>query len=144
MSAGVKPHSGVASRLTVLGAWPTDGLRAFSGLSAGTERRGQGLGNTRMKCALDSDAVNDLVFVSAGPTARKKMAAKQAPWRTPNPKKKKKGGSRKLSPAQKVRAKRSARKAGRPYPNLVDNMLVARKSKKRKKGRGSRSEGGER
>ncbi len=72
------------------------------------------------------------------------MAAKQAPWRKPNPKKKKKGGSRKLSPAQKVRAKRSARKAGRPYPNLVDNMLVARKSKKRKKGRGSRSEGGER
>jgi hypothetical protein len=39
MSAGVKPHSGVASRLTVLRAWPTDGLRAFSGLSAGTERR---------------------------------------------------------------------------------------------------------
>jgi hypothetical protein len=69
------------------------------------------------------------------------MAAKQAPWRKPNPKKKKKGGSRNLSPAQKVRAKRSARKAGRPYPNLVDNMLVARKSKKRKKGRGSRSEG---
>jgi hypothetical protein len=37
------------------------------------------------------------------------MAAKKAPWRKPNAKKKKKGGSRKLSPAQKVRAKRSAR-----------------------------------
>ena len=49
----------------------------------------------------------------------------------------KKGGPHKLSLAQKVRAKGSARKAGRPYPNLVDNMLVARKSKKRKKGRGS-------
>ena len=65
------------------------------------------------------------------------MAAKKAPWRKLNPKKKKKGGPHKLSPAQKVRAKGSARKAGRPYPNLVDNMLVARKSKKRKKGRGS-------
>ena len=41
--------------------------------------------------------------------------------------------------SQKVRAKGSARKAGRPYPNLVDNMLVTRKSKKRKKGRGSSS-----
>ena len=69
--------------------------------------------------------------------SEEKMAAKKTPWRKPNPKKKKKGGSGKLSPAQKVRAKRSARKAGRPYPNLVDNMLVARKSKKRKKGRGS-------
>ena len=51
------------------------------------------------------------------------MAAKKAPWRKLNPKKKKKGGPHKLSPVQKVRAKGSARKAGRPYPNLVDNML---------------------
>ena len=80
---------------------------------------------------------NYFVCVSAGPTARKRWPPRKPPWRKPNPKKKKKGGSGKLSPAQKVRAKRSARKAGRPYPNLVDNMLVARKSKKRKKGRGS-------
>ena len=53
------------------------------------------------------------------------MAAKKAPWRKLNPKKKKKRGPHKLSPAQKVRAKGSGRKAGRPYPNLVDNMLVA-------------------
>jgi hypothetical protein len=59
------------------------------------------------------------------------MAAKKAPWRKLNPKKKKKGGPHKLSPAQKVRAKGSARKAGRPYPNLVDNMLVAKRIMKR-------------
>ena len=59
------------------------------------------------------------------------MAAKKAPWRKLNPKKKKKGGPHKLSPVQKVRAKGSARKAGRPYPNLVDNMLVAKRIMKR-------------
>jgi hypothetical protein len=34
-----------------------------------------------------------------------------------------------LSPAAKASAKRAAEKAGRPYPNLVDNMRAARKSK---------------
>jgi hypothetical protein len=63
------------------------------------------------------------------------MVTKKAPWRKQDPKKKKKGAARKLSPPQKARAKRSARNAGRPYPNLVDNMQAARKSKKRNKGR---------
>lgn len=31
-----------------------------------------------------------------------------------------------LSPAQKAKAKAAAAKAGRPYPNLVDNMRAAR------------------
>ena len=31
-----------------------------------------------------------------------------------------------LSPAQKRSAQRAAAKAGRPYPNLVDNMRAAR------------------
>ena len=31
-----------------------------------------------------------------------------------------------LSPAQKRKAMRAAAKAGRPYPNLVDNMRASR------------------
>lgn len=40
---------------------------------------------------------------------------------------------KKLSTAQKVNAKRAAAKAGRPYPNLVDNMRAARQAKGKKK-----------
>ena len=40
------------------------------------------------------------------------------------------GKSKKLTPAQKASAKASAKAAGRPYQNLVDNMRVARKKKK--------------
>jgi ribosomal protein L15E len=31
-----------------------------------------------------------------------------------------------LSPAKKKKAKAAAKRAGRPYPNLVDNMRAAR------------------
>jgi hypothetical protein len=44
-------------------------------------------------------------------------------WDRPNPAKKHK----KLSPAKKATAKASAKAAGRPYPNLVDNLRMARK-----------------
>lgn len=37
------------------------------------------------------------------------------------------GKPQKLTPAQKSSAKRMAKAAGRPYPNLVDNMRAARK-----------------
>ena len=37
------------------------------------------------------------------------------------------GAPKKLSPAKKASAKAMAQKAGRPYPNLVDNMRAARK-----------------
>jgi len=37
------------------------------------------------------------------------------------------GPSKPLSPAKKSAAKQMAKKAGRPYPNLVDNMRAARK-----------------
>jgi hypothetical protein len=47
-------------------------------------------------------------------------------WDTKNPKKK----STPLTPAQKAKAKASAEAAGRPYPNLIDNMKVAKKKKK--------------
>lgn len=53
--------------------------------------------------------------------------ARKKPWNQPNPKPKSERG--KLSPSQKATAKRAAKKAGRPYPNLVDNMRAARKRK---------------
>ena len=37
------------------------------------------------------------------------------------------GKSKPLSPAKKSAAKQMAKEAGRPYPNLVDNMRAARK-----------------
>ena len=43
-------------------------------------------------------------------------------WDTPNPAKKHK----KLSSAKKAAAKAAAKKAGRPYPNLIDNMRMAK------------------
>ena len=46
------------------------------------------------------------------------------PWKKKNPKPKSKRGS--LTPAQKAEAKRRAKAAGRPYPNLVDNMAVSK------------------
>ena len=44
-------------------------------------------------------------------------------WEKKNPNKE----SKRLTPAQKSAAKARARKAGRPYPNLIDNMAAARK-----------------
>ena len=50
------------------------------------------------------------------------ITAKKKVWDKPNPKKK----STPLTAAQKAKAKAAAKKAGRPYPNLVDNMRVSR------------------
>jgi hypothetical protein len=36
-----------------------------------------------------------------------------------------------FSGEEKAAAKKSARRAGRPYPNLVDNMKIAEKQKKK-------------
>ena len=44
-------------------------------------------------------------------------------WDKKNPKK----TSEKLSPSEKSEAKARAKKAGRPYPNAVDNIAVAKK-----------------
>lgn len=44
-------------------------------------------------------------------------------WDKKNPKKK----STPLTPAQKTKAKAMAKKAGRPYPNLVDNVRAKKK-----------------
>lgn len=44
-------------------------------------------------------------------------------WDTPNPKAK----SKPLTPAKKASAKAAAKAAGRPYPNLIDNMRAAKR-----------------
>ena len=46
-------------------------------------------------------------------------------WDTKNPKK----TSKKLTPAQKTAAKKRAKAAGRPYPNLVDSAWASKKAK---------------
>jgi hypothetical protein len=50
------------------------------------------------------------------------MAAKKAFWNTKNPK-----TSKPLTATQKAAAKARAKKAGRPYPNLVDNAWASNK-----------------
>jgi hypothetical protein len=59
--------------------------------------------------------------------AKRKSAKRKAPWRRPAPKR---ARHTRLSARQKSSAKRRAKRAGRPYPNLVDNMREAAKSKR--------------
>ena len=53
------------------------------------------------------------------------MATTKKVWDKPNPKRK----STPLTASQKAAAKARAKKAGRPYPNLIDNMAVSKKAK---------------
>lgn len=55
------------------------------------------------------------------------MKQEKEVWDKPRPKDL--GESKALSPAQKAQAMRRAAKAGRPYPNLIDNMLSAKGQK---------------
>jgi hypothetical protein len=50
--------------------------------------------------------------------------ATQPPWKRPNPQQ---GASKKLTAAQIAAARARARRAGRRYPNLVDNMWAAKR-----------------
>lgn len=54
------------------------------------------------------------------------MATKTPPWKRPRP-----AGTPRtpLSDADKARARARAERAGRRYPNLIDNMWAARTSK---------------
>ena len=58
-----------------------------------------------------------------------KEAVEDAPWNKKRPKGKKK----KLTARQKAKAKARAKKGGRRYPNLVDNMNAAKKKKSKKR-----------
>lgn len=53
------------------------------------------------------------------------MATKKPVWDKPRPKDL--GAPKKLAPAKKAAAKKMAAAAGRPYPNLIDNMRAAKK-----------------
>jgi hypothetical protein len=53
------------------------------------------------------------------------MAKDKQVWDQPNPKAK----SSKLTSKKKASAKAMAKAAGRPYPNLIDNMRAAKKKK---------------
>jgi len=58
------------------------------------------------------------------PRDRKKKGGQDAPpWEEDNPKPKKE--QKELTPEQKAKAKARAKKAGRKYPNLVDNMAAS-------------------
>jgi hypothetical protein len=48
-------------------------------------------------------------------------------WDKPRPKDL--GKTKELTSAQKANAMRRAQKAGRPYPNLIDNMAAAKAKK---------------
>ena len=48
-------------------------------------------------------------------------------WETPDPSKK----DKKLTKSKKAAAKARAKAAGRPYPNLIDNMAAAKRKKKK-------------
>lgn len=53
---------------------------------------------------------------------RSRRSTNEAVWDNPSPNK----NSDKLSPAMKARAKARAKAAGRPYPNMIDNMWAAK------------------
>jgi hypothetical protein len=60
---------------------------------------------------------------------------RKAPWKKPNPRKKSGRKSVKLSAAQKDAARARAKRAGRRYPNLVDNMWAAQRGRASTTGR---------
>ena len=53
--------------------------------------------------------------------------SERKPWKDANPRKAAGKKPRTLTAAQRAEARGRARKAGRKYPNLVDNMAVLRK-----------------
>ena len=61
----------------------------------------------------------------------------RVPWKRSNLRKRAGKASKHLTPAQKSAAKARARRAGRRYPNLVDNMRMAAKKTSRSKAKKS-------
>lgn len=64
-------------------------------------------------------------FLALGKAAEIDSDLVEQVWDQPNPNK---NSSKKMSSAQKAEAKRRAKAAGRPYPNLVDNMAAMKES----------------
>ena len=67
------------------------------------------------------------------PTSTRKSKPPETPWDRDNPKKETGEKHTTLTPSAKATAKRHAKAAGRPYPNLVDNMAAARAVKAKAK-----------
>ncbi|MGV7212004.1 DUF6321 domain-containing protein [Bradyrhizobium sp. UFLA05-112] len=64
----------------------------------------------------------------------------RAPWKRANPRKRAGKAAKHLTPTQESAAKARARRAGRRYPNLVDNMrMAAKKTSKKKSPRSSKT-----
>jgi hypothetical protein len=59
--------------------------------------------------------------------------SRRTPWQRGNPRKKAGKPAHHLTPSQKAQARRRAKRAGRAYPNLVDNMQVAAQATRRRK-----------
>lgn len=55
------------------------------------------------------------------------MATKKPVWEKARPKSL--GAPKQLTPKQKASAKQRATRAGRQYPNLIDNMAIAKGKK---------------
>ena len=55
--------------------------------------------------------------------------SRKPPWKKPNPRKSGGGKSAKLSPELREKARERAARAGRRYPNLIDNMWAAQQAK---------------
>jgi len=68
--------------------------------------------------------VNRISLANMAASRRKK--SRKPPWKRAAPEP---GKHRKLTPARKSAAKARAKRAGRKYPNLVDNMRAARRKK---------------
>lgn len=73
--------------------------------------------------------------MTTSPATKKERSIRMQPKSKPKPiweksRPKDLGKPKALSPASKTSAKRMAENAGRPYPNMVDNMRAARKAKK--------------
>ena len=84
--------------------------------------------------AMNQSASRDVERAMAKTRKKKtKAGRKRAPWKRGNPRQKAGKPAHHLTRKQKTKAKRRARRAGRPYPNLVDNMQVAAQATRRRK-----------
>jgi hypothetical protein len=92
---------------------------------------------TKRKSALKSRAPKKKAASKRKSTKKSSAAKKKAtPWERPAPAHAK---HTHLTEADKTKAKQRARRAGRPYPNLVDNMNVAKKKGRKKTAKAKKS-----
>lgn len=121
---GVDPNPlGTAAVLGYVGA-----RKLYNDLSGNTKKSDEA--KKKLKDMDDNDYRGDSLGTPEEGYAAKEHAYKRGGaakpfWKTKNPKKE----SKKLTPAQKASAKARAKKAGRPYPNLIDNAAASRRAK---------------